>query len=112
MAQSAVHPSYAYLLAIVFVGGFALPDADALLYHSGAPHAEIPHFDRPGGCGTHAEHCVLAVTSSLRRLASALTTLPELDHAEARAVCLSPTTAPRPTGRINLQPTRAPPAAS
>jgi hypothetical protein len=59
------------LLTVVLLGGgFGLPALDALLYHSGqqSAGANVAHFDPPGGCGAHAEHCVLLLTLSLRQL--------------------------------------------
>ena len=112
MAQAALRRVYALLLAIAFAGGVALPDADALLYHSGPATAGIPHFDQPGGCGSHAEHCVLACAASLRLLASGLARLPESAAQAAPDLSAAPATAPRTTDRTNLQPSRAPPTAS
>ena len=104
---------YALLLAAAFMAGVGQTDADALLYHSGGPHpADVPHFDQPGGCGSHAEHCVLAFTASLRQLASGLVRLPDLTLAKPLSTSARPTDTLRPADRINLQPTRAPPTAS
>ena len=74
----------AFLLLAAFVGGgFGLADLDALLYHSGRTAPEVPHFDLPGGCGAHAEHCVLAVAASLRQLGARLVTAAPLSQASS-----------------------------
>src|SRR5712691_9116321 len=77
MRRALVRRIGALLLATTFIGGgFGLSDLDALLFHSGrnAVPPEVPHFDLPGGCGAHAEHCVLAVAASLRQLGTTATT--------------------------------------
>ncbi len=104
----------AFLLLAAFVGGgFGLADLDALLYHSGrsAP-AEVPHFDLPGGCGAHAEHCVLAVAASLRQLGARLVTAVRLTQAASIRPLVVPVAAPRSTNRSFLHPSRAPPFAA
>jgi hypothetical protein len=101
----------ALLLLTVFVGGgFGLSDLDALLYHSGhrAP-AELPHYDQPGGCGAHAERCVLALAASLRQLAGGLSHLDSAADGQDLLVPVAPVVVPRSIDRSNLQPTRAPP---
>ncbi len=105
------------LAALLFAfvgGGFGLPDLDALLYHSagrGAP-AEVPHFDLPGGCGAHAEHCVLAVAASLRQLGSRLVTPVRVTQTAAIRPLLIPVVAPRSADRSFPHPSRAPPFAA
>lgn len=87
-----------------------LPFADALLDHlyptATTRHAD--HLELPGGCGEHAEHCLVSNTSA---------TLPA--HPSAPAAHLSVTvgrtgattalrtSAPRPS--LTLPPSRAPP---
>jgi hypothetical protein len=104
----------AFLLLAAFVGGgFGLADLDALLYHSGrsAP-AEVPHFDLPGGCGAHAEHCVLAVAASLRQLGASLVTAVRLTPAVSIRPLVPPVVAPCLPDRSFLHPSRAPPFAA
>src|SRR5437667_6130024 len=105
----------AFLLLAAFVGGgFGLADLDALLYHSagrGAP-AEVPHFDLPGGCGAHAEHCVLAVAASLRQLGATVTSGVALTRVATVDRIATPVASPRSADRTNLQPSRAPPLAA
>jgi hypothetical protein len=105
----------ALLLVTAFIGGeFGLSDLDALLFHSGrhpAP-AEVPHFDLPGGCGAHAEHCVLAVAASLRQLGTTATTRFVVTRAAATDHIATPVATPRSADRTNLQPSRAPPIAA
>jgi hypothetical protein len=103
----------AFLLLAAFVGGgFGLPDLDALLYHSGRTAPEVPHFDLPGGCGAHAEHCVLAVAASLRQLGARLVTAVQLTQAASVRPLVGPVVAPRSTDRSFLHPSRAPPFAA
>jgi hypothetical protein len=105
----------AFLLLAAFVGGgFGLADLDALLYHSAgrsAP-AEVPHFDLPGGCGAHAEHCVLAVASSLRQLGARLVTAVRVTQAASTRPLVVPAVAPRSADRSFHHPSRAPPFAA
>lgn len=49
------------VLALVFSANTTLlPFADAVLEH-GHPSSHVPadHLEGPGGCGAHAEHCLL-----------------------------------------------------
>lgn len=114
MAPPLIRRLHAILLAVVFIGGgFGVPNADALLYHGGGPvDAAASHVERPGGCGAHAEHCVLALAASLRQLAGGIGAVPEPSHAPVRVSPIAPAAAPRAVDRVNLQPTRAPPPAS
>lgn len=101
-------------LVVAFVGsGFGLPEVDALLYHSSghAPPADVAHVDLPGGCGAHAEHCVLALTTSLRQLG--VTTTAGLRVLRVETVYPVPALMPAllSADRTNLQPSRAPPVA-
>jgi hypothetical protein len=99
------------LLTLAFVaGGGGLADLDALLYHGGSTAPEQPHYDQLGGCGAHAEHCVLAVTGSLRQLAGGVGPVARISRALERPLPPAPTPTPRQHDRSNLQPTRAPPA--
>jgi hypothetical protein len=105
----------ALLLAVAFVtGGFGLADADALLFHSGrqSQPADAPHFDPPGGCGGHAEHCALAVATSLRQLGSVAGIVDRFAAVLCRDQVLAPAPALRSPAPTNLQPARAPPAAA
>src|SRR5947199_1535708 len=74
MPRSSLNRLVALLLTISFVGGgFGLATADALVFHSHGQQSNAggaPHFDQPGGCGAHAEHCALSLLASLRQLAS------------------------------------------
>jgi hypothetical protein len=105
----------ALLLVTAFIGGeFGLSDLDALLFHTGrnAAPAEVPHFDLPGGCGAHAEHCVLAVAASLRQLGTTATTRFAITRAATPGLVATPVATPRSADRTNLQPSRAPPLAA
>ena len=112
MRRSLVRRLGALLLATAFIGGgFGLSDLDALLFHSGrsAAPAEVPHYDLPGGCGAHAEHCVLAVAASLRQLGATVTTGVPVSRADLPEHIATPVPTPRSADRTNLQPSRAPP---
>jgi hypothetical protein len=112
-ASSVLQRFYAAFLAAAFISGIGLPDADALLYYSRSPiAAEVSHYDQPGGCGSHAEHCVLAVAASLRQLATGVFRLPELGLEAPQSLIVPRADAPRPAERTNLQRSRAAPAAS
>lgn len=112
MAPRPLRRLAALLLTVAFVGGgFGLADLDALLYHaSGSSAPQGPHYDQPGGCGAHAEHCVLGAPVSLRHAAGGLGS-PQITTRTAQPAPVSePASTPRPADRVNLQPTRAPPA--
>ena len=66
------------LLTAFLGGGFGLSDLDALLFHSrpDGARADVAHFDQPGGCGAHAERCVLALATA--RVASGVSVPVEL----------------------------------
>jgi hypothetical protein len=105
----------ALLLVTAFIGGeFGLSDLDALLFHSGRHPvpAEVPHFDLPGGCGAHAEHCVLAVAASLRQLGTTATTGIAVTRAATADRTTTPVATPWSADRTNLQQSRAPPLAA
>src|SRR3954469_11368791 len=104
----------ALFLAALFIGsGFALPDLDALLYHSHQASApvDVGHVDLPGGCGAHAERCALTlmippppippVVSPVR------TSGLSAESIHVRSVLATPS-----TFQAFLHPSRAPPAAS
>jgi len=47
-------------LVLLLVGQGAAPAIDALLYHSKTQtQPASAHWDPPGGCDSHAEHCAL-----------------------------------------------------
>ena len=99
-------------LAVSFLGGgFVLPNLDAMLYHSGpaATSAHSDHFDLPGGCGAHAEHCALVASASVRQLANlGFAALPSSRAPSTHQVTIS-VVVPRVTHRTFLHPSRAPP---
>lgn len=113
MRRTALGRWIAFLLAATFVGGgLGLPDFDAVLYHSGprASHADAPHFDLPGGCGAHAEHCVLTLAASVRPLAATAQNgfaITRVGTVERAALPLSVPPSAKPA---NLHLSRAPPA--
>src|SRR3954465_12947727 len=104
----------ALLLSALFIGsGFALPDLDALLYHSHQANTpvDVGHVDLPGGCGAHAERCALTLMAPLPQIAPAISTVRALGLTpESRP--LRPVLAPPSTYQAFLHPSRAPPAAS
>jgi hypothetical protein len=105
----------ALLLTIAFVsGGFGLATVDALVFHAGhrSEAADGPHFDPPGGCGAHSEHCALVLSASLRQLPGAAGTADRFTAAEHEDRVLAPVLAPRSADSTNLHPARAPPTAT
>jgi hypothetical protein len=103
---------YAVLFLAFFVGsGIALPAADELLYHAGRDSAPagIAHLDPVGGCGSHAEHCVLASFRSVRSLASVGHQLPPVQAATSDTAVFRLVSSLRSIDRSLLQPSRAPP---
>jgi hypothetical protein len=77
-----------FLLLIFVGGGFGVPDADALLFHTIAPASrpDAAHFDVPGGCGAHSERCALTTAASA----------PQLGEVGLGAVRVAPDAFPRP----------------
>jgi hypothetical protein len=51
-----------FLATLYVAGNFGLPATDLLLNHRSPEtrHAGQSHFEGPGGCREHADHCVLA----------------------------------------------------
>jgi len=115
MSRGLLRRFNALLLAVAFVtGGFGLADVDALVFHSGrqSQPAEAPHFDPPGGCGAHAEHCALVLAASLRQLAGTSGVVDRCSSAVHHDQVRAPVLTPRSADRTNLQPARAPPIAA
>src|SRR5215216_2410623 len=112
MARSLHHRLKALFLTAVFVGsGFALPDLDALLYHSsrGSAPADTPHLDLPGGCGAHSESCTLSLVMPVPQTTPST---PVVHSSVVPALEIGvPTAAPRSAGDRLLHQSRAPPAA-
>jgi hypothetical protein len=98
----------------LFAGsGIGLPALDELLYHMGrdtAPPAGVAHFDAPGGCGAHSEHCVLVASASVRQHAAIAQQLLRIEAVTTDYVVFHPVSALRTIDRSLLQPSRAPPA--
>jgi hypothetical protein len=103
----------ALFLTAVFLGsGFALPELDALLYHSsGVAQPDVAHVDLPGGCGAHAEHCALTLATPVPQLAPSQSAIRSLGAAPVHRV-LVPVIAPRSADYPLLHPSRAPPASA
>ncbi len=101
------------LLTAFLVGGFGLSDLDAFLFHSN-PHgarADAAHLEQPGGCGAHAERCVLAVATARAAAAGSAPVKVRLSP-----LVFAPQTFATPVHRSiargSLQYSRAPPRAS
>jgi hypothetical protein len=111
MPQSFVRRWGAVLLLGVLGSGFALPGLDELLYH-GVPArvgADLAHVDRPGGCDTHAEHCIAGPTLCAPRLAApASPALPAPTAVADRAIAILSSDPRSPDLHTPQQP-RAPP---
>lgn len=104
----------ALFLTAVFIGsGFALPDLDALLYHSHrvSPPADVGHVDLPGGCGAHAERCALTLWTPVPQLAPPLSAVRSATVVPAPSTILQVVTPPSIDHRL-LPPSRAPPASA
>ena len=114
MSRSVRQRLHAVLLLTLFVGsGIGLPALDELLYHMGrdtSPPAGVAHFDAPGGCGAHSEHCVLAASASVRQHASVSQQLLRIEVVSTDYVVFQPVLSRRTVDRSLLQPSRAPPA--
>jgi hypothetical protein len=113
MLQGFVRRFAAVLLLVVLGSGFALPGLDELLYHR-APATErvdLAHVDQPGGCESHAEHCIAAaMVYAPRVVASSSPTLPTHTAVADRAPAIL-TSHPRSSDRQTPQQPRAPPTA-
>ena len=105
---------YAVLLLSLFAGsGIGLPALDELLYHMGqdsAPPAGIAHFDAPGGCGAHSEHCALVASASVRQHATVTEPNLRIEVVRTEPVVFQPVFSLRSFDRSLFQPSRAPPA--
>ena len=114
MSRSVRQRLHAVLLLSLFAGsGIGLPALDALLYHMGrdsAPPAGVAHFDAPGGCGAHSEHCALVATASVRRHATVTQQNLRIEVVSTEPVVFHPVSSLRSFDRSLFQPSRAPPA--
>jgi hypothetical protein len=113
MSRSIRQRLYAILLLSLFAGsGIGLPALDELLYHIGrdsAPAAAVPHFDAPGGCGAHSEHCALVASASVRQHAAVSQQLLRIEVVSPESVVFQPVFSLRSFDRSLFQPSRAPP---
>ncbi len=99
----------ALLLLATFVGS-GLPTALDVALHHLRPGlaAPLPHLDPPGGCHSHAEHCLLRGHDSALRFA--VTKVPlRLAAQRAERLGLLPGDDPRPRLLPFLHHSRAPP---
>ena len=114
MSRSVRQRLHAVLLLSLFAGsGVGLPALDELLYHIGrdsAPPAGVAHFDAPGGCGAHSEHCALVASASVRQHATVAQPNLRIQAVSTQDVVFHPVYSPRSVDRSLLQPSRAPPA--
>ena len=105
---------YAVLLLSLFAGsGIGLPALDELLYHMGrdsAPPAGAAHFDAPGGCGAHSEHCALVASASVRQHAAVAQQLLRIEVVSTEPVVFPLVSSVRSFDRTLHHPSRAPPA--
>jgi hypothetical protein len=105
---------YAVLLLSLFAGsGIGLPALDELLYHMGrdsAPPAGVAHFDAPGGCGAHSEHCALVASASVRQHATITQQNLRIEVVSTEPVVFQLVSSVRSFDRSLFQPSRAPPA--
>jgi hypothetical protein len=106
------HRLHALLLLSLFAGsGIGLPALDELLYHIGrdsAPPAGA-HFDAPGGCGAHSEHCALVASASVRHHAAVTQQLLRVGVLSTEPVVFQLVSSVRSFDRSLFQPSRAPP---
>ena len=113
MSRSLRQRVHAILLLSVFAGsGIGLPALDELLYHIGrdsAPPVGAAHFDAPGGCGAHSEHCALVASASVRQHAPITQPNLRIEFVSPEPVVFHPVFSLRSVDRSLLQPTRAPP---
>ncbi|MDZ4862806.1 MAG: hypothetical protein SGJ01_05100 [Gemmatimonadota bacterium] len=104
------------LLSLVVVALFSattitLPFADALLdhLHPSATARPADHLEGPGGCGAHAEHCLLSRTTATRP-AHPAGAAAQLCVTRGRASATAPLTDKSPRLVPALPLSRAPPA--
>lgn len=100
----------AWLLLVLFLGaGTSLPGADALLNHR-HPESFRVHFDPPGGCAAHADHCTLGRTPPGSRAAVPVAFAARLTFDGGAPHVSVPTARPLDARLSLLPPSRAPPA--
>ena len=102
-----------FLLTAFLAGGFGLSDLDAALFHSQprGVRADVAHLEQPGGCGAHAEHCVLALATARVATAAAAPVKVRLTPQVSQVPAAAPSTV-WSASRTSLQYSRAPPHAS
>jgi hypothetical protein len=113
MSHKGIRRFAAVLLLGVLGSGFALPGLDELLYHAvrASVRADLAHIDRPGGCESHAEHCIAAPMVYAPRLTAAASLGLPIHNAFGERACPSRTSDPRSSDRHTPQQPRAPPTA-
>jgi len=102
-----------FLLTAFLTGGYGLSDLDAFLFHSSAHpvRADVSHVDQPGGCGAHAERCVLALSSARPQQVAPTPVKLRLNPVASRPfIAVAPIDRSVATGTLQLP--RAPPRAS
>ena len=102
-----------FLLTAFLAGGYGLSDLDALLFHSSThrARADVAHLDQPGGCGAHAERCVLALSTARPQQVGLAPVKIRLNPVVSRPpVAITPIDRSVATGTLKLP--RAPPHAS
>src|SRR6185437_8137752 len=106
----------AILLLSLFVGaGMGAPALDTLLYHTGyqAPAGGETHFDPPGGCGAHAEHCVLTTCcASGAKFAAVVLGSLRIEAVTQTRPSSRPVARPNSASQTFLHHSRAPPASA
>jgi hypothetical protein len=105
-----------FLLTAFLAGGYGLSDLDAFLFHSSIHsgqngRADVAHLELPGGCGAHAERCVLAVATARPAVAGSAPAKVRLAPNVSQPLSPRPPVHPS-VGRVSLQHSRAPPRAS
>jgi hypothetical protein len=112
MSRSVRQRLSAMLLLSLFAGsGIGLPALDELLYHTGRDTAQPTgaHFDTPGGCGAHSEHCALVASASVRQHATITQQLLRIEVVSTESVVFQLVSSVRSFDRSLFQPSRAPP---
>jgi hypothetical protein len=109
MRPSPFRRGFAFAAALLFAGQVSVPAFDALLFHNNPEQSPASaHWDPPGGCQSHAEHCALSTTPGGPRLiAPAFRTITAV-HELAHPLDFTGVTEDRSPARSPLQ-ARAPP---
>jgi hypothetical protein len=90
-------------------GSLGVPGLDAALFHGSPARTRGPHYELPGGCGSHAERCTLSTSLAEAQLPTFGATPTLVPSGPVALTVATPPVRPRALRRRRLPLSRAPP---